>query len=145
MNPPNITASQVWAFARHVPSFAAGAVFYAAAFGTINATDASSANHAIAQISGGFSEIVAGVSVLVPIAMGALAALKSSPLVQMVLGAAAMLNGKASAANMSAADQKTIMEATSTLPKVDAVVTNDKLIAATTPPKVVSAGQVAIK
>lgn len=141
MNPPNVTMSQIWAFARHVPSFAAGAVFYASAFGTIDVTDAANANHAIAQISSGFSQVVAGVAVLVPIGMGALAAVKASPLVQMVLGAAAMLNGKASAANMSVADQKTIMEATATLPKVEAVATNDRLIAATTPPKVVLAGQ----
>jgi hypothetical protein len=130
-------ASQVYAAGRHVASFAAGTVFYASLTGIINSGDAAHATDAFAQIGAGIKEIVAGVTVLVPIGMGAIAAVKASPIVQMIMGATALLHGKADASTVSSADQKTIMEATGTLPKVAAVVTNDQKIADSTSPNVV--------
>jgi hypothetical protein len=143
MKLPDVT--QVYAFSRHVGSFASGAVFYAAMFGVVNSTDAANATHAIAQIGDGFKEITAGGAVLFSIGMGALAVVKSSPLVQMIMGAAAMLKGKVDTSKVSPADQKTIMEATNTLPKVDAVVSNDEALAKSASPGIVAASQVVIK
>lgn len=144
MNMPN--QGQVLAFARHIPSFAAGAVFYAATFGVVNGNDAATANHAITQIGDGVKDIVAGVSALIPIVMGAMAMVKASPLVQMLIGAHALTSGKVNPNTVSPADQKTIMEATEKLPKVTAVVTNDSNIAATTAsPNIVSTAQALIR
>lgn len=129
--------SQVYAAGRHVASFAGGVVFYASVTGVVNSGDAANASHALSQISDGLKEIVAGCAVLVPIGMGAIAAVKASPLVQMLIGATALLHGKADASKMSADDQKTIMEATITLPKVTGVGTSDPAIAASTPSAIV--------
>lgn len=128
--------SQVYAAGRHVASFAGGAVFYASMTGVVNSSDAANATHAISQIGDGFKDIAAGVGVLIPIGMGAISMIKASPLVQMLMGAHALLHGKADPSKMSADDQKTIMEATTTLPKVTGVATNDPVIAATTPPAI---------
>lgn len=128
--------SQFYAFGRHVVSFAGGAVFYATMFGVVNSTDAANATHAINQISSGFQQIVGGVAVLIPIGMGVMAAVKSSPLAQMLLGAAAMLHGKADPGKLNQQEQATLMEATAKLPAVAGVVTTDKAIAARTSPKV---------
>lgn len=144
MQMPNQT--QILAFSRHIPSFAAGAIFYAATFGVVSSGDATTANHAITQISDGVKDIMAGVSALIPIGMGAWAAVKASPLVQMLMGAHALVSGAADPRKMSPDDQKVVMEATEKLPKVAAVVTNDKTIAATTAsPNIVSTEQAVIK
>lgn len=137
--------SQVYAASRHVASFAAGTVFYASMTGIINAGDAGHANDAFMQIGAGIKEIVAGVTVLIPIGMGAIAAIKASPIVQMLMGAAALLHNKTDVSKVSVEDQKTIMEATGKLPKVNAVVTNDPVIAAQTSPNIISSANVQVK
>ena len=128
--------SPVLAFGRHVVSAGSGAVAYASLLHLFqNPTDAQAATNAISQIGHGFSEIVGGSAVLVPIAMGVLAALKSSPLVQFALSAAAMLRAHSDTSNLTTDEQKTIMQATEKLPKVAQVVTNDPVIADITPEK----------
>ncbi len=130
--------SQVLAFGRHIISGAAGAVAYASLFHLFqNPADAANATQAINQIGHGFTEIIGGVGVLVPIGMGVIAAVKSSPIVQMLIGATALLRGKADASRLSTGDQKTLMEATLKLPKVVTIGTNDAAVAAATPPGIV--------
>lgn len=118
--------SQVLAFGRHVVSGAAGAIAYASLFHLFqNPVDAGNATQAINQIGHGFGEIVGGVSVLVPIGMGVFAAIKTSPIVQMLMGAAALLKGKADPSKIAPSDQKTLMQATLLLPKVASIGQHD--------------------
>jgi hypothetical protein len=132
--------SQILAFSRHVVSYAMGGVTaISMAHLWQNPQDAANAASAINQVGHGFQEIVAGGGTLIALGMGVFAAVKSSPIVQMLMGAAALLHGKATAAGVSVEDQKTIMEATLRLPKVTGVSTNDAAVAATTSPGIVLA------
>lgn len=139
--------SQITAFSQHAVSAVSGAIAYASLLHLFqNPGDAQVATEAVQHIGNGFKEIAGGVFALVPIGLGVFAAVKANPLVQFVLSATAMLHSKADASKLSADDQKTIMQATDKLPKVSAIVTTDKTIAAvTTEPGIISADQVVIK
>lgn len=137
--------SQVYAFGRHVVSGATGAIAYAQFLHLFqNPGDAQVATDAVSHIGNGLKEAFGGIMVLVPLSMGVLAALKASPLVQFALSAAAMLKHGSDTSKLPQADQKNIMEATGMLPKVNAVVTNDPVIAATTSPNIVNAADVKV-
>jgi len=137
--------TQVLAFSRHVVSYSAGIVTaISAAHLWQYPTDAAAATAAIDQVGHGFADIVAGVATLASLGMGVMAAVKASPIVQMLVGAAALLKGRADPKKLSTQDQTTIMEATGTLPKVAAVVTNDPNVAAATSPVVVATSQVVL-
>src|SRR5579872_3215259 len=111
--------TQVYAFGRHVVSYAMGGVTaISMAHLWQSPQDAANAANAINQVSHGFQEIVAGGGTLIALGMGVVAAIKSSPIVQMLMGAAAMLHSKVDTSKVSVEDQKTIMEATLKLPKV---------------------------
>jgi len=135
MNLPD--RSQLLAFGRHIPTFAAGVVFSATTIGIMTSQDAATANTAFGQISHGVAEIIAGFSALVPVAMGMIAAVKANPVAQMIMGAFAIVHKNASVADVPGTDQAMIMEATAKLPKAEIVVTNDPRVAAATGPAVV--------
>jgi hypothetical protein len=145
MNIPD--KSQVIAFGRHVVSFGMGGIaFIAAAHLFQNPTDATDAANAVTQVSHGFKEIMAGGATLISIGMGVIASIKTSPLLMLLKGASAVLTNKADVTQLSTADQQKVIEATDRLPKVAAIVTNDKTIAAlTVSPTVVSTEQAVIK
>lgn len=139
--------SQLTAFSERVVVAASGAIAYGSLLHLFqNPGDAQAATDAIQHIGAGFKEIVGGVFALVPIVLGVLAALKANPIFQFLAGAAGMLHDKVDTSKMTVEDQTTIMQATDKLPKVSAVVTNDKTIATLTPePNIVSTEQVVIK
>lgn len=89
MNLP--TQSQVYAFGRHLASYAGGAITAAAAFNLLSPGQAGTLNQSLNHFINGVSEIAAAVSPLIPLVTGWLAARSASPKAQ--LAAVAQIPG----------------------------------------------------
>ena len=141
------TQDETVSFGRHVISYAMGAVSALSALHMFqNPADAQQAATALTQIGHGFEEILAGGSTLVAVTMGVWAAIRQSPLFMFIKGATAVASNRIDTKAIPPEAQKVVMIATEKLPKVDTVVTNDPMVAATTvSPNIVSKDQVLVK
>ena len=92
MNLPNL--SQAYAFGRHIVTFSAGAITFAAMTNVVTSDQASTLTAAISQIAHGIGEITAGIAPIVAIVSGLYAARMQSPSVQVASAAAAVATGQ---------------------------------------------------
>lgn len=79
MNLPKITASQFYAFGRHVVSYAMGAVTVAVALNFVTGDQGTALSTAVTQIVSGVQSIAGGVATIVSVITAIYAARSASP------------------------------------------------------------------